>query len=233
MSKFSFSLLFLVLTCSTTNPLAAQEYFRFRADFSIKEKIVGDTQGQLILGVVYYDKSVHKVNHFIRFPEKEAWLIQDTTMYRVVNDSLKSKSTIPPFGEFSMYNMILSQQLTDFGLAKGGYILANVEESGNGKTTSTWEPKEQLKAYLGKVIILQEQKRVSGVAFYDKEGLLQGKFYFQDYQIMEGLPVPTKILQKLFLPEKKEFNRIITFTNVIINQDSEDEKYDFRLPDQQ
>lgn len=223
---------FLVLVFWGNSFVQAQEYYRFKADFSIKEKFVGDEKGQLITGTVYFDKNTRKVYHDIRFPAREKWLNHDTTMYKVVADTLASKRTTLPFGEFSVYNMILSQQLNDFGLNSGGYDLASVEEGANGQTTSTWNPKKELKELLGKVVLMQEQKRVTGVAIYAPTGELQGKFYFADYQMVEDLPVPGKIYQ-VFYPKEtgKEFNRIITYKNIVINQQDEDEVYDFKLPD--
>jgi hypothetical protein len=220
----------------------AQEYYRFKADFSIKEKFVGDEKGQLITGTVYFDKNTHKVYHDIRFPAREKWLNHDTTMYKIVADTLASKRTILPFGEMSVYNMILSQQLNDFGLNSGGYDLTSVEEGANGQTTSIWNPKKELKALLGKVVLMQEQKRVTGVAMYTTTDELAAKFYFKDYQLIEDLPVPGKIYQVFYIKEKtnekdvserkeKEFNRIITYKNIVINQQDEDEIYDFKLPD--
>lgn len=222
--------LLAITTCCTCLSVTAQEYFRFKADFSIKEKIVGEEKGKLITGTVYYDANTRKVIHEITFPERETWINHDTLMYRIIKDSLVSKTVTGQIGEFSMYNMILSQQLNDFGLGQGGYTLAKVEESTEGKTTSTWEPIQQLKELLGKIILIQENKRVSAVAMFSVENLLRSKFYFQDYQIIEDLPVPGKIYQIAYLPDNKEFNRITTYKNIIINQDAENEKYDYRIP---
>jgi hypothetical protein len=222
----SISLIFLFFL-----PIQAQDYFRFKSDFSIKEKMVGEEKGQLITGTVYYDKNVRKVNHDIRFPARERWLNFDTTMYRMVADTFVSKRTTMPFGEFSVYNMILSQQLNDFGMGKGGYDLSSVEDGTGGQTISTWKPIEALKELVGKVVLVQEQKRVTAVAFYSEKDEIKGKFYLKEYQLVEGLPVPGKIFQIFYLPENKEYNRIITFKNVVINQEGEDEKYDYKLPD--
>lgn len=218
-----FALLFAPLT------LGAQEFFRFRADFSIKEKTTGAPQGQLVTGTVYFDKNVHKINHEVRFPERERWLVHDTTLYRVVADTLAERRSILPMSEFSIYNTILSQQLSDFGLGKGGYTLGSVEDAEGGKVISTWLPPAQLKQLLGKVVVVQEQKRVTGVAFYDQNEQLQGKFYFRDYVLVNDLPVPSKIYQILNKPDG-EFTRILEFKNVVINQPGDDEKYDFPLP---
>ncbi len=114
-----FAVLFLLAI--SANILTAQsEFYRFKSDFSIKEK-ERRKQGRLITGSIYYDKNLHKTAYHIRFPEPEQWLVRDSFMYRMKADTLVSQQMVPPVGEFSIFNMILSQQLNDFGLAKVGY----------------------------------------------------------------------------------------------------------------
>ncbi len=211
--------------------LGAQDYYRFKADFSIKEKFINEEKGQLITGTVYFDGNTKKVCHDIRFPARERWVNQDTLMYRLVNDTLAGRRATIPFAEFSMYKMILSQQLSDFGLSKNGYTLKNVENGDNGQTTSTWAPEDAFKELIGNIVIVQEKKQVSAMAVYSPTDTLTAKYYFKEYQLVEGLPVPTKIYQIFYFKDGREQNRIITYKNVIINQEDEDEIYDFRLPD--
>ncbi|MBC7776998.1 MAG: hypothetical protein H7246_16320 [Phycisphaerae bacterium] len=207
---------------------AQSEFYRFKSDFSIKEKETGKDQGRLITGAIYYDKNLHKTVYDIRFPEPEQWLVRDTFMYRMKADTLVSEQMVPPVGEFSIFNMILSQQLNDFGLAKVGYTPGDVQQDGN-QVISQWLPPEQLKTYLGPVSMAQENKRLTAAAFYDKEKKLVSKFYFQDYTVQNGLPVPGKIYQ-IFYREAGEFVRIMTLKNIIINQADEDSTYDFNTP---
>lgn len=219
----------LVLLLVSSHPLAAQsEYFRYKSDFSIKEKETGQDQGRLIMGTVYFDKNLHKTLYDIRFPEPEQWLIRDTFMYRKKADTLVSQQVVPPVGEFSIFNLILSQQLQDFGLVKMGYTPGMVQQDGE-QVISRWLPPEKLKAYLGEVSIAQENKRLTAAAFYDKAQKLISKFYFKDYSIQDGLPVPGKIYQ-IFYRETGEFIRIMTLKNILINQTDEATTYDFVVP---
>ncbi len=219
----------LLLVAFSVNGIQAQtEFYRFKSDFSIKEKETGKDQGRLITGTIYYDKNLHKTIYDIRFPEPEQWLVRDTLMYRMKADTLVAQQIVPPVGEFSIFNMILSQQLNDFGLAKVGYTPGDVQQDGK-QVISQWLPPAQFKAYLGPVTMAQENKRLSAAAFYDKEKNLVSKFYFKDYSVQSGLPVPGKIYQ-LFYREAGEFIRIMTLKNIIINQADEDSTYDFDIP---
>ena len=219
----------LMLLAFGANILTAQtEFYRFKSDFSIKEKESGKDQGRLITGAIYYDKNLHKTVYNIRFPEPEQWLVRDTFMYRMKADTLVSQQMVPPVGEFSIFNMMLSQQLNDFGLSKVGYTPGDVQQNGN-QVIAQWLPPEQLKSYLGPVSLAQEQKRLSAAAFYDKDQKLVSKFYFQDYSVQNGLAVPGKIYQIFYRPEG-EFVRIMTLKNIQINQTDEDSTYDFVTP---
>jgi len=210
------------------NSLFGQDFFRFKADFSIKEKDNTEAKGVLITGQVYYDKNLGKTNYSIRFPESEQWILQDTFLYRIVADTLASRRTIAPLGEYSFFNLILNQQLTDFGLAKAGYTPGEVRLEGK-QVLSTWNPPAQMAAQVGAVILAQENKLLTGAAFMDKAGKVLGKFYFQDYRTIDGLPAPGKIYQ-VYYREKSEFVRLLTFKNVLINQADETDMYDFSIP---
>jgi len=221
-------ILLMLLALSANTSKAQSEFYRFKSDFSIKEKETGKDQGRLITGSIYYDKNLHKTVYDIRFPEPEQWLVRDTFMYRMKGDSLVSQQMVPPVGEFSIFNMILSQQLNDFGLAKVGYTPGDVQQDGN-QVISQWLPPVQLKTFLGPVSMAQENKRLTAAAFYDKDQKLVSKFYFKDYIVQNGLPIPGKIYQ-IFYREAGEFVRIMTLKNIIINQADEDSTYDFNTP---
>lgn len=223
---FRYHCLFYLLLGGTN--ASAQDFYRFKSDFSIKEKGTDQEQGRLITGQVYYDKNLHKTAYHIRFPEPEQWLLRDTFMYRLKSDTLVSEQTVPPVGEFSIFNMILNQQLHDFGLEKMGYLPGDIHQDGN-QVVSRWLPPEKLRPYLGPVALAQENKRLVAAAFYDKENHLASKFYFQDYTLQGGLPVPGKIYQ-VFYRNSGEFVRLMTLINVLINQVDEDSLYDFVLP---
>lgn len=208
--------------------LSAQDFYRYKSDFTIKEKESGQEKGMLITGQVFYDKNSGKILYDIRFPEPEQWFLLDTTMFRIVADTVKSRQGIAPLSEYSFFNLILNQQLSDFGLAKNGYKPGEVRQEGK-QVLATWNPPAQFADKLGPIILAQENKRLAGVVFQDKDKNILGKFYLQDYQNIDGLPVPGKIYQ-IYYREKNEFIRIIQFKNILINSTDEANMYDFRLP---
>lgn len=221
-------LLLFGLALWSSSSEAQSDFFRLKADFSIKEKEAGQEQGRLIMGTIRYDKNLHKTGYLIRFPEPEQWLLRDTIMYRIKADSLISQQKVPPVGELSIFNLILSQELQDFGLSNVGYTPGKVQQEGT-QVLSHWLPPEALKSYLGPVTLSQEQKRLTAAAFYAKDNQLLSRFYFQDYTVHSGLPVPGKIYQ-IYYRESGEFVRLMTLKNILINQTDEEHTYDFDLP---
>ncbi len=221
-------MLYLALALTAHTLPAQSEFFRFKSAFSIKEKEGSNEQGRLITGSVYYDKNLHKTVYDIQFPEPEQWMVRDTIMYLIRADTLVSRQIVPPVGEFSLFNMILSQQLSDFGLAKVGYTPGEIQQDGN-QVIARWIPPEQFKPYAGPVVLAQENKHLNAAAFYDTADKLVSKFYFKDYTVQNGFAIPGKVYQ-IFYRTTGEFVRIMSLKNVLINQSDEDSMYDFAIP---
>ncbi len=227
--KLPFRFAFLIGAFFGTSVLQAQsDFYRFKSDFSIKEKETAKDQGRLVTGSIYYDKNLQKTAFYVRFPEIETWLVRDTFMYCIRADTVALQKVVSPLNEFSIFNLILSQQLSDFGLSRMGYTPGDVQQDGE-QVISEWIPPESHKTKAGKLMLAQQNKRLKAVAIRTVDGKDAAKIYFQDYTMQNGLPVPGKIYQMFYL-ETGEFVRIITIKNIIINQIDEDNNYDFSIP---
>ena len=102
--------LFLSLLLFLSVTSFAQQFFRIKSDFSIKQKNADNTVS-LTIGIAYYDKLAKKLVYKITFPEKETWVFKDTTFYVFKNDKFvtKKKSILIP--EFSIFNLALNNKL--------------------------------------------------------------------------------------------------------------------------
>lgn len=224
-------LLLLLITASLPTQVSGQAWFRFRADFSIKEKLSGAAQGQLVTGTLFFDKNTGKINHQVVFPKHGNWLVSDTTLYEMIGDSVVSTQSVPPYSQYSLYRLILDQQLADFGLGKAGYTLSEMSQPDTNSVLTTWIPPARMKEQLGKIIVSRVRKTVDGVAFYDPKQVLLAKFYLKEYVVADDLPVPTKIIQIIYPPNGgAEYLRMVQFSQIVIDENSSDEKYDFKLP---
>ncbi|MBL4715790.1 MAG: hypothetical protein JKX95_04065 [Bacteroidia bacterium] len=110
-----------------------QQFFRIKADFSIKEKMA-DGKQQLTMGEVYFDKNSQKIVYNLKFPEKETWLTTDTALYRIANGEVVDKNLVSHVVGFSIFNLSLNGNLTNYGLDNSVYKIVETEKSSIGKT---------------------------------------------------------------------------------------------------
>ncbi|MDQ3192436.1 MAG: hypothetical protein M3Q58_12655 [Bacteroidota bacterium] len=204
-----------------------QQFYRITADFSIKEN-KPDGQSQLIMGKVYYDKIYKKIIYDIVFPEKGILVITDTVIYRIENNKIINKTPTGNLNDFSVFHLTLNGDLTNFGLNNSPYTIGTVEKKENLIIT-TWLPPEKYKHLLGKTIISQKDKRLFGLVFFTPFEEIIGKQFFKEYKNINGLEFPLEMVQ-VTLFEKKEFYKITTFKNVVIDEFKNENLYNYKLP---
>jgi hypothetical protein len=220
MKRFSFVFVFLLIFSGI---IIAQDYYRICGDYSIKGK--SEKSSQLIIGKFYYDKNVGKIIHENTFPEKEKWVTSDTNLFKVVNNQIVTRQTIPNFTSFSIFHLVLNNKLDNFGLEGSPYSLANVEKE-NGLVISTWVPNPKIKKFYGNVILSTKDNNLFGIIFYSPDGKIIKKQFFEDYAIYNGLAFPGKITEITYNNGKENY-QVTTYKNIIVNDQSEDYKYYF------
>ncbi|MCB0684918.1 MAG: hypothetical protein KDC53_00295 [Saprospiraceae bacterium] len=208
-----------------------QDYFRFRSDFTLKEiSSVGDTtESRLIIGSCTYDSKINKLSYNLTFPLSEQWVIQDTFVYTIRDGKLVDKTTAPYITEHSIFKMLLAQSLNDFGLIKSGYQIESVKRLEN-EVYITYLPPEEYRDALGPLVLIKEKKLLKGVIYYEPTGNMMFRQQLDDYQIVDGLPIPgelTHIVEK----DGKSIKRILSFDHVVINEAGHDKLYDIVVPD--
>ena len=208
----------------------AQTYYRISGEFSIKGKT--DSTAQLIMGKFYYDKNEKAIIHTNIFPEKATWVTCDTNLYKIVDNKIVSRQTIPNFNLFSMYHMVLNNQLNNFGLDGSVFTLENVENQG-GLVISTWVPQRNMKKYFGKILISKKDDNLYGIVFFNSEGKILKKQFFEDYTVTNGLPFPGKITEITYSPSGKELYQVSTYKNIRVNDKHDEELYHFNISDYQ
>ena len=203
-----------------------QQFFRIKADFSIKEK-GADGKEQLTMGQVYYDKTSKKIVYNIKFPEKETWVIIDTTLYRIVDSKIKETRTIPAIAEFSMFHLCLNGGITDYGLKQSFYTIEKVEKE-NNMVITTWKAPDKMSKTFGKILLSQENKKLFGVVLFSPTNVLLSKQFFKNYTNVNGLEFPTEIVQILYIKGKESY-QLTTYKNIIVDDLKEDNIYNYRL----
>ncbi|PID93449.1 MAG: hypothetical protein CSA95_07755 [Bacteroidetes bacterium] len=211
---------------------SAQIYSRFQADFSIKE-IGFDGKQNLMTGSLYFNKVTRSIYYAFNFPEKSAMIIRDSCTIRPDKQTIIPHPMEASVIDFSIFNLFLNQGLTYYGLDQTPYELTQMEEDGE-MVISTWElPGKQVKE-VGKILLSQKKGQLYGLISMDSEEHVLSKQFFLDYQEIEHLPFPTKVIQISYLGGR-ESTKITTYRNIILNSNQNAEKYNYTIdfdPDQ-
>ncbi|UBM57414.1 outer membrane lipoprotein-sorting protein [Marinilongibacter aquaticus] len=230
-SKYLF---FFVCLTTFSGSVRAQQFYRFRADVSVKDKLA-DGKYRLTMGKVYYDKIYKKIVYDLKFPEKEQVVIQDTSMFTIGNGKLLDRKQTLLMPEFTVFHLALTGKLSDYGLTadEGGrsiYKIGSVEKTDRGIVT-TWVPTDdKLRTLFGDIKMLKKDRRLDAMIFYDKNGKMVSRQFFKNYVNVKGVDFPTEVTMVSF-GEKGEKNlQQTTYKNIVIDQSDEDEMYRFRIP---
>jgi len=183
---------------------------------------------QLTVGKIYYDKNIKKIIFDISFPEKEIWIQKDTNLYKIVDGVVKEKQKTPSIAEFTIYNLVLNGSLTDFGLKNTKFKIVDIEKDGRNIYT-TWEPPKELKSFSGDVIMQNTDQKLTGIIFKNKEDKVVARQFFRKYITINGLAFPQEIIRETIINDKK-IHEITTYSNIIVNEYTSDDKYDFKIP---
>ena len=217
-------LLFFPLSVIQVEP---KLFFRIKTDFTIKAKSSTGEQ-RLTVGKIFYDKNIKQIVYDISFPEKEIWVQRDTILYKIVNLKVIGKQRIPAGIEFSIYNLVLNGNLNDYGLRKTKFIIKKVEKSDNN-VISTWEPPLEFKKYFGDILLSSVDQKLNGIVFKNNTGEVLSRQFFRNYIKVNGLSFPQEIYRENYLNGQKDIE-LTTFTNIIVNDLSGENKYDFKIP---
>jgi len=207
--------------------LEPQYFFRIKTDFVIKAKSASGEQ-RLTVGKLYYDKNIKQIVYDLSFPEKEIWIQKDTSLFKIVDSKIIGRQHIPAGIQFSIYNLVLNGNLADYGLKKTGFKVKKVEKS-EGNVISTWEAPEEAKKYLGDILVSNVNQQLNGIIFKNITGEVVARQFFRNYVKVKGLLFPQEVIMENYINGQKEYE-ITTFTNILINDLSGDNKYDYKIP---
>jgi hypothetical protein len=208
-------------------PVQSQDFFRIKTDFIIKNKALNGEQ-QLTVGKIYYDKNIKKIIFDISFPKKEIWVQEDTTLYKIVNSNVIDKQNTPNITEFTIYHLTLNGHLSDYGLKNSNFKIIDIEKDGKN-IISTWEPPKELKNVFGSILMLNTDQQLTGIIFKNKDDEIVSRQFFRNYMKIKGLPFPQEIIRENHV-EGQILYEITTYSNTIINEYSNEDKYDFKIP---
>jgi hypothetical protein len=127
---------------------------------------------------------------------------------------IKTKNGKAEINQLTIFNKILTTSLKDFGLKESGFSIDDIEEDDNS-IIITWTPPEAAQPFLEYVVTEVKDNLLRSVLFYDVDGKAINKTFYDDYAMINGLPVPHKI-KSHFKAQKEEIFKILSFSDVQI-----------------
>ena len=214
--SFSVLLLFSLL-------LQGQGFYRFSSDYTIKEV---DTlnQEKISIGRLYLDETQKTLNFFQDFPTETSYKIKDSTLTVQTEDSSYSSSTLHSIYDQTIYHLIITSSLSDYGLTNKGFKIGHVKRIDSNLVVSEYiaNNDDQLtnEIHLGK----GSNGELLFMLVYDVEGNELLEVYFSDYDVVQGLKVPKTIKQIQHVDQKSVW-RSIRLYNIEINEETHIDKY--------
>ncbi|MCX6352909.1 MAG: hypothetical protein NTX03_13775 [Bacteroidetes bacterium] len=207
--------------------LFSQTHSRIKADFTIKEKTL-EGKNLLVSGSVYYDINQKKIVYDISFPEKEIWVIEDTTFYQISKGKIthRNKATLLP--ETSVFHLSITNNLGDFGLKNRFYKITDVQKEGDMVITALTPP-TKYSTSLKKILISQKQRMLYGVAIYNHKNQLTVKEIYSEYKKVQDINFPVELMQITY-KGKKEINKLTTYKNIVLDEKDNNSFYNYKLP---
>jgi hypothetical protein len=226
MNKIKDRQIILLLLLMLSFSFYGQQYYRIKADLTVKKMNV-DSTFQLVKGAFYYDDIVGKLTYQHFFPEKETYIMQDTNVYQFSGDKYLGRSFSIAQPRTSFFALLLHNNTTNYGFETTNYELSQVEED-EGLTIATWLPPKASRDKLGKILIANKDGILYGLIFYNVEEEVLSKQFFEDYSNIDGIDFPTRVTQ-LFYKDGTEFFQVTTYKNIIIDEKDNNDLYDYPI----
>ncbi len=212
----------------------SQQFFRLKADFSVKE-VNSEGVIKLTMGTLYYDTNEKKLLMDMKFPQEELLVFYDTLLYLVIDDRVaEKKKIIDNFVTSSLYHLLLKNELSNFGLGSSGYYEKGDITENNGFVVTEWMPSGGLENITGKILTQNQSNKLIAILFYNKEGDLLNRQNFNDYIFIQGLFFPQEVIQQYYKQVESgtvTLTKKYTYKNIILNDTKNNEFYNYTLPD--
>ena len=208
------------------NTFYAQEFYRFSADYSIKQSEVNGRE-VLKLGKVFYDINEKQIVMKNGFPIREIIVFNDTSVYQIRNNKVFNKSKIIAPIQFSIFHLALKEKLLNYGLDKAGYKLDTVKID-KGLVISIWNPPTKYQNIFGNVIVSTKEKQLFGIAFLNPSGKVVSKHLYRYYTQIKGFSFPTKVI-RIKYSNGEEIFETTTYNKIKVNSTTDNEYYGYKI----
>jgi hypothetical protein len=207
--------------------LSAQDYFRLRVDFTTKTK-PAEGKANLTKGTVFYDKYTKELIYDIQFPEKEKWVVQNSWIYKLVNDSIYFTEEVPSLNEFTVFHLSLNSNLNYFGLDQAGYSVGKVDQAGE-LTVTYWNIPPQIQKFISSIAVARKDNSLHSVIISNENGRISSKQFFSNYIRQGGFEFPGRIVQIFYDENLRENYQVMEFKDIVLNETENENSYHYKL----
>lgn len=222
---FKHFILFLIFQFFIHPVSFSQDHFRMAADFTTKIK-PAEGKASLTKGKVYYDKYSKELIYRITFPAKEDWVVRDSKIYKIQNDSVYYSSEIPDMNEFTVFHLSLNASLSYFGLKEASFNISKVEKKGE-LVISYWKIPPHLQKNIRTIAVAKKGNSLHSVIIVGNEEKILSRQFFNDYIQMGGFEFPGTITQIFYDDQGRENYQVMEFKNIVLNDTEHEELYHY------
>jgi hypothetical protein len=205
----------------------AQDYFRMSADFTTKVKPV-EGKMNLTKGKIYYDKYSKELIYDIQFPSEEKWIVQDSKIYKITNDTVYFTEEIPSMNEFTVFHLALNSNLTYFGLDEAKFSISNIDKKGD-LVISYWNIPPHIQKMISTIAIAKKNNQLHSIVITGENNKILNKQFFKDYIQIGGFEFPGSIVQIFYDENNNEEYQVMEFKNIELNDIDNEENYHYQL----
>jgi hypothetical protein len=195
--------------------LICQSGMSYKSKFTILENNEATAKNSITKGIVEYNKESDIMVMDIIFPEKQKWVLMDSTLKKYINDSLTGSQIVKGLQELSIFKELLNVRSTDFGLKSMGFSEKSVEKEEN-EIFIEWLPAKGYDKFISKANTSVKNNLLQSVIITDIENDDISSIFFEEYKVIDGFPIPTIIKQKVSGQQKNVY-KIIKFSDIEIN----------------
>jgi hypothetical protein len=209
-----FYLLLLAILLTSVDCLG-QNFSIFEAEFSIKEKYKKSQKSTLFKGKVLVNTLEQTSKFDLFFPNRETWILKDSILSKFQNDTLTKKVNVGHFDNFSMIKEISSAIKKDYGLSDLGFTISDITEDSIG-IVMNWLPPTAMKSVFSNAVTIISDNLLKSITLYDLNGNIVANTFFEDYQFLKNIPIPSRVFSKISGDTDTVF-KSLQFNNIKIN----------------
>lgn len=220
-------IIFLFIECS----FFEQRIFQ-KISLNIEAKTVAKGQKKIIKSDVYYLSNGKMISYY---QEPDGLILSNNrkgeiTLYNKTNNTVTTQQNFLYGTETNQLYYFLENKKSDLGLINLGYSISETRFENALKITH-WNAPEKLKASISKVELVHEKSNPIYMAYYGKNKNFLKKVYFYKYEkIGEYITLPLHTIQIDFISPSDSVITKTTYSNIKINQEVDDSKFDFSIP---